>query len=220
MRKCSELILLPCAFALLTAERVEAAPVTWDFIATGCSNGPFNNGCVPAQTYPVELATLTLPGPNSSGTAVWNGITAPIYRGSGFSLDFSGSYLPITDTYPGHEFECGPGQLCSFDLSWSESGGQLDAVGLNVMGYNDTMSGNIAGNGSFGLTGGYVASDNIYYGAGDAFAGCTAGQCRISGYWVNDALVTAPEPRSVALLASAFGLWGLTGRRKVLHATT
>ena len=29
-----------CAFALLTAERVAAAPVIWDFIATSCSEVP------------------------------------------------------------------------------------------------------------------------------------------------------------------------------------
>ena len=40
MKKCSALIVLACVFALLTTERVAAAPVTWDFIATSCSNLP------------------------------------------------------------------------------------------------------------------------------------------------------------------------------------
>ena len=47
------------------------------------------------------------------------------------------------------------------------------------------------------------------------FSGCSLGVCNISGSWVNASLLSAPEPGSLALLASAFGLWGLTGRRKV-----
>ena len=73
MKKCSALVLLACAFALLTAERVAAAPVTWDFIATSCSG--------PAQ-YPQRRRLRTrrsttrwcsppspLTGPDSSGAA-------------------------------------------------------------------------------------------------------------------------------------------------------
>jgi hypothetical protein len=43
---------------------------------------------------------------------------------------------------------------------------------------------------------------------------CWARHQRSSGYWVDASLVTAPEPGSLALLASAFGAWGLTRRRR------
>jgi hypothetical protein len=73
MKKCSAFILLACVFGLLTTERVAAAPVTWDFVATSCTavipNPPF--GCVATQHYPALVATLTLAGPDSSGSAFW-----------------------------------------------------------------------------------------------------------------------------------------------------
>jgi hypothetical protein len=47
MNKCSAFI-LACAFGLLTAERVEASPVEWDFIAPSCVDGP----CAGAALYP------------------------------------------------------------------------------------------------------------------------------------------------------------------------
>ena len=70
MKKCSALTVLACVFALLTAERVAAAPVSWDFVATSCG------GCIPrlGQQYPFELASLTLSGPDSSGLASYNPI--------------------------------------------------------------------------------------------------------------------------------------------------
>jgi hypothetical protein len=210
MKKYSALILLPCAFALLTAERVEAAPVEWDFIATGCTSYYYDGGCISGQHYPVTLATFTLPGLDSSGTAVFNGGHGPAtYTGDSFVLDFSSDYHSLTSAFtqnPTPFGECFIHQICQFNISWSESGGQLDAVSLYVNAYNDTF-------GPFGLGGGVVASDNIYYGVGRAFAGCEGPPCQISGYWVNDALVTAPEPGTLALLASAFGAWGLAGRR-------
>jgi len=80
MKKCSALILLACAFALLTAERVAAAPVTWDFIATSCV-GPAQTlgagGCEPSPQYPLVLATLTLSGPDSSGEASYGPFGQP-----------------------------------------------------------------------------------------------------------------------------------------------
>jgi hypothetical protein len=223
MQKCSAFIVVACAFALLTTERVAAAPLTWDFIATGCSsNQQFANGflvvgCDPKQTYPVVVAALTLTGPDSSGSAIFNGGAGPaVYTGGSFSLDFSLNYQSITPAFvqnPTPFGECEvPHQICSFDLSWSESVGQLDAISIDVNAINDTFGG-------LGLAGGDVASDNVYIGAGGAFAGCVLGPCTLSGYWANASFVTAPEPGSLALLASAFGVWGLTGRRRVLRVT-
>jgi hypothetical protein len=66
-------VVLACIFGLLTTERVAAAPVTWNFEATSCAiiypALPFG-GCSPTQQYPALLATLTLDGPDSSGSAV------------------------------------------------------------------------------------------------------------------------------------------------------
>jgi hypothetical protein len=219
MNKCSALILLACIFALLMAEQVVAAPVTWDFVANSCTA---DGGCVSGQHYPAVLATLTLPGSDSSGSAVWSGTGPATYTGDSFSLDFSSGYHALTPAFtenapPFGECEV-PRQICQFDLSWSESAGQLDALSLYVNAFNDTF-GSGPGRSAFGLNGGEIASDNIYLGATGAFAGCSGPPCQISGYWVNASLLSAPEPGSLALLASAFGLWGLIGRRKVLHAT-
>src|SRR4051812_1929156 len=124
MQKCSAFILVACAFALLTTERVAAAPVTWEFIATGChsdqqhQNSFLVEGCVPTQTYPVTLATLTLPGPDSSGSAVWSGpfglgLGSPVYTGDSFSLDWALRYRPLTQAFVAPAFPCGgAGQIC------------------------------------------------------------------------------------------------------------
>jgi hypothetical protein len=211
MKKYSALILLPCAFALLTAERVGAAPVEWDFIATGCTS---DGGCVSGQHYSVTLATLTLPGLDSSGTATFNGGHGPAtYTGDSFVLDFSADYQPLTSSFvqnPTPFGECWFRQVCQFNISWSEVAGQLISP-LYVNAYNDTFGG-LGPAHTFGLTGIEVASDNVYRGAGGMFAGCSLFQCHISGFWVNDALVTAPEPGALALLASAFGVWALAVR--------
>jgi hypothetical protein len=76
MKKRSPLILLACAFALLPAERVAADPVTWDFIATSCGGAVANvrlgqYGCDSRQQYPFVLASLTLSGSDSSGSAAY-----------------------------------------------------------------------------------------------------------------------------------------------------
>jgi hypothetical protein len=211
MNKCSAFILPACVFALLTAERVAAAPVTWDFIATGCTYG----NCLSGQHYPVTLATLILPGPDSSGTAVFGGwgpgsVYPAQYTGDSFVLEWSDRpALTPAFTQNNEPFgECEHlGEMCQFDLSWSEHAGQLDALRLSVYGIEDSFlfpawPGSVV----------TVASDYIYRSGN--FAGCDyASQCQISGFWVNDALVTAPEPGSLALLAGAFGVWRLIGLR-------
>ena len=156
MNKCSALIWLACIFALLMAEHVVAAPVTWDFVANSCSTFS-GTGCDPKQQYPALIATLTLTGPDSSGSAVWAGTGPPAYAGDDFSLDFSSRYAPLTQTFAGNPTpfgECeGPRQICEFDLSWSETAGVLDAVDVLVNGFNDSLGEVGAPGGTFGLRG-------------------------------------------------------------------
>jgi hypothetical protein len=204
MRKCSALILLACAFALLTAERVAAAPVTWDFIATSCSlvaNIP--SDCNPAQQYPLVLATLTLTGPDSSGEA-----STGLFPTSGdpFAFDLVAAqglgtgrsmFSTADPTGPLVGFPPTP-WVVDYAIAWTEVAGVLTSVGVSL----DTIQDSLI---RFGLTGGLVASDfNL--------AGCDFATCQLNGFWT---LVTAPEPGTLALLASAFGVWGVTGRRRV-----
>ena len=215
MNKCSGLTLMACVFALLTAERVAASPITWDFYVTSCTDtGGYGRGCDPTRQYPALLATLTLTGPDSSGSAVWDGTTPAVYTGDSFAFDF-GIYRTISSGSTGslNNMACiGAHDICGFDLSWSETGGQLDAVSVDVNGFHDTIGDGYVPGGGFGLSGGLVASDN-------SIVGCVQSQCTVPGYWTDTPLVTAaPEPGDLALLASAFGVWGLTGRRRVLHA--
>jgi hypothetical protein len=223
MNKCSAFILLACALGLLTAERVEAAPVTWDFVANSCSTFS-GTGCDPKQQYPALIATLTLTGPDSSGSAVWGGDGPPAFTGDGFSLDFSSGYRPLTSAFAGNPTPFGeceaPREICSFDLSWSETAGVLGAVDILVNGFNDSLGEvGVGVGGTFGLTGGLIGTDDTYFGAFgpglaiNPFSGCSAGVCNVTGSWVNASLLTAPEPGSLALLAGAFGVWGLIGRR-------
>ena len=66
-----------------------SAPVIWSFYETGIvSCGLFSppTACVlPPQ--PFVLMTLTLPGPTSTGTAIWQGgPSLPVYTGDSFTL--------------------------------------------------------------------------------------------------------------------------------------
>jgi hypothetical protein len=208
MKKCSALTLLACVFALLTAERVAAAPVTWDFVATGCALG----GCVSGQAYPVTIATFTLPGPDSSGSATFGGFgpvsTYPAsYTGDSFILDYASIEPPLTPAFTQNNEPFGEcehmREICQFDLSWSETAGHLDALHIYVNTFQDSFLGTLGD--------ATVASDYFYLSG--AFAGCEAmSSCRLSGHWVDARL---PEPASLVLLASAFGVWGLNRRRQI-----
>jgi hypothetical protein len=92
------------------------------------------------------------------------------------------------------------GWVVDYGISWTEVAGVLTAVDISIDTIQDSLE-------QFGLTGGNVASDFT-------LAGCDELRpCQINGYWTDVPLVTAPEPGSLALLASAFGVWGLIGRR-------
>jgi hypothetical protein len=218
MKKCSALVLLACAFALLTAERAAAAPVTWDFIVTSCDGPAFTmagGGCNPAQQYPLVLATLTLDGPDSSGSANYPGGGGATASGDPFTFDLVGGGRPAQSAFsrdgPAGPPLSPPGVeppdywVVDYGISWTETGGALTFISVSM----DTIQDSIDRVPPFGLTGGFISTDFM-------LAGCEFGPpCQISGYWTDVSLVTAPEPGSLALLASAFGVWGVTGRRRV-----
>ncbi len=169
-------------------------------------------GCDAKQQHPALLAVLTLPGPDSSGSARWDGDPRipPVYTGDSFTFDFSARYQPLSPSFPG-DMECNGGAtICNFDLSWAETAGRLDAVSLYMNGFTDTID--------IGLSGGVIGTDDTFFGADNTFRGCITAACQVTGYWVNASLLTASEPGGLALLASAFGVRGLVRRRRELHA--
>jgi len=74
-----------------------AAPVTWSFFETGCTDQLHGGNCTPPQ--PFGLATLVLPGPTSAGSAFWQGDprVAPVYTGDSFAFTVP-SALPSVQT--------------------------------------------------------------------------------------------------------------------------
>jgi hypothetical protein len=191
---------------LTTPVAASAAPVTWSFhetAITSCNSAsPFS--CVlPPQ--PFILLTLTLPGPTSAGTAMWLGTgTVPVYAGDSFALTLPFS-RPLTPAFAGDASNPGGlschdgGTICDFNISWSETAGDLTAVGINVDAINDNIGG-FAGppHTFFGLTGGPLASDGT-------LGGCSNTQCTVAGFWQSD-LAAVPEPMSAVLLIT--GLLG------------
>jgi hypothetical protein len=204
MKKCSALVLLACAFALLTAERVAAAPVNWDFIATSCVSEPFSPpGCEAGQQYPLVLATLTLDGPDSSGSAQDGGpnfgdpfafnLVAAQGLGTGRSMVSTADPTGPLVGFPPTPW------VTDYNISWIETGGALTSIHVAM----DTIQDGV----SIGLTSAQIGTDF-------QLAGCDD-NCQLNGFWTDVSLVTAPEPGSLALLASAFGVWGLARRRRV-----
>ena len=209
MNKLAGLVISTIAFAAPIA--ADASPVTWSFYETGITscNSPSAFSCVlPPQ--PFVLMTLTLPGPTSTGTAIWQGSPSlPVYTGDSFALPLPFLTLhpaTLTPAFAGAASniggrDCldnfvGSGALCDFNISWAESAGVLTAISINVDAIDDSIGG-MAERGSFGLTGGPLASDFI-------LGGCSSTQCMVSGFWQSDLAV--PEPMSAVLLIT--GLLG------------
>ena len=84
--------------------------------------------------------------------------------------------------------------VTAFLLSWTETDGVLTSVRAGM----DTI-----------LTGVIIALTSAEVNTDDPLGGC-GNDCQLTGYWV-----IAPEPGSLVLLASAFGVWGVIGRRRV-----
>lgn len=216
MNKLVGLVISTIAFAAPIA--ADASPVTWSFYETGITscNSPLPFGCVlPPQ--PFVLMTLTLPGPTSAGTATWLGTgTQPVYTGDSFTLTVPFT-RPLTPAFAGDAsnpggIPCSNGfreTICDFNISWSETAGDLTSVGITFDAVNDNI-GEFAGigRGAFGLTGGPLASDGT-------LGGCTFTQCIVAGFWQSD-LAAVPEPMSAVLLIT--GLLGacIASRRQRL----
>jgi len=200
MNKLLRLVISAIAFAVPVA--AHATPVTWSFYETGivsCSQYSPPTACVlPPQ--PFVLMTLALPGPTSAGTAVWlanfgSGTgTQPVYTGDSFTLTVP--FYTLTPAFAGG-FACPlPHTICDFNISWSETAGDLTSVAINLDAFNDNIGG-MAIRGPFGLTGGPLASDGT-------LGGCSLTQCTVTGFWQSDLAV--PEPMSAVLLIT--GLLG------------
>jgi hypothetical protein len=153
--------------------------------------------------------TLTLPGPTSAGTATWLGTgTQPVYTGDRFTLTVPFT-RPVTPAFAGDAsnpggIPCSNGfreTICDFNISWSETAGDLTSVGINIDAVNDNIGrgAEIPFEGAFGLTGGPIASDGT-------LGGCSNTQCIVAGFWQSDLAVSVPEPMSAVLLIT--GLLG------------
>jgi PEP-CTERM motif len=187
-----------------------ATPVTWSFYETAITSCDNPGSCaLPPQPY--VLMTLALPGLTSNGTATWLGtVNQPVYTGDSFTLTTRASFMrPLTPAFmggasnPSRSACANGGDICDFNISWSETAGQLTAVDINIDLVSDNIGG-MAGRGACGLTGGPIASDGT-------LGGCGFTQCQIAGFWQSD--LSVPEPTSSALLASGlFGTW--LGRRR------
>ena len=68
----------------------------------------------------------------------------------------------------------GPPVICSFDISWSETAGDLTNISIALDAEHDNIGGLAGPPGVFGLTGGPIASDGT-------LGGCTITQCVVSG---------------------------------------
>jgi hypothetical protein len=215
MKKLIALALM-AAFAVPTL--ANAGPVTWSFYETSIDSCNSPNQCVlPPQ--PFVLMTLTLPGPTSSGTAVWNwvgGPSTPVHTGDSFALVLPLSMGPVILTpgfagnasNPGgldcHESISGRA-ICDFNISWSEAAGDLTSVNINVDAVYDSIGGLFL-HPSLGLAAGALASDFT-------IGGCTNTQCTVDGFWQSDLAV--PEPISVVMLLSGLlSAWLASGRLK------
>jgi hypothetical protein len=177
-----------------------AVPVTWSFHETSCVTEQ-GADCTPPQ--PFVFVTLTLPGTTSAGSAFWLGgdppSPPPVYTGDSFALAVPFLKRPLTPAFTGPSCES-DFQICDFDISWSETAGRLDAISINIDGFNDAI-GYLLDPDLFplGLVSGQIATMGL-------LGGCNllTSPCTIGGFWQSDLAVS--EPMSAVLLIA--GLLG------------
>lgn len=171
----------------------------WDFYETSITCG---GACVLSED---PIATLTLAGDGAgsaswaSGAPVLPGDPPPTRTGDDFSFA-AGAFAVSSDNLTGHAG--GPGTVRSYDLSWSEAAGVLDAFHVDFLTWGDE--------GHFGPTGGWIASDGY-------FGGCSMERCVVDLVAVDPPSyhhevyapppphhpVAVPEPMGAAFLVGA-----------------
>lgn len=180
------------SLAYLLPLEAQAAPVEWDFVD---------------DTSRITVASLTLTGPDSAGSAIWPINNAATYTGDSFAFNFdfphhqslTPAFNPTTDTC--YQQDLTPQdnyRLCEFSISWSESLSVLNAVDIRV----DSLYDGIRAD----LSTAIISSVPASYGP------CpTDNTCHLSGSWI-DAPPAVSEPNSFVLLGIAFGFLGLIKR--------
>jgi hypothetical protein len=167
-----------------------SATVTFDFFETGIT--ACNAASCQAPQHSSILMSLQLSGPTESGSAAYSLGAAPVVTDPNFAFSLS----PFFDAGPttvitAPDFGRNPvGFITSYDITWSDVGGQLTAVSVNYLDNLNQVGGSL---GVFGLTGGGIASDGF-------IGGCSLGRCTIVGSWQ---AVPVPEPASAWLLLTA-----------------
>jgi hypothetical protein len=208
-------------FAAFVALPMHAsATVTWTFYETSCSI--FSSGA-PCQTnfpvtFPYPIGSLTLSGPTSSGSASWmnnSGIgpfVPPVLTGDpDFSVVFATVQPIAPPTYGTNDIMChaAPAAICQYDITWSETNGNLDDVSIFIEAGAADIGGTFINGKPFGLTGGIIATDGI-------IDNCDDSQCQIGGFWQSNLAV--PEPMSASLLAIGLFSFALaTGPARALR---
>jgi hypothetical protein len=94
---------------------------------------------------------------------------APVYTGDSFAFTVPSalpSIQPLTPAFTGSSQCSGGHDICDFDISWSETAGQLTAVQITFDSFDDSID--------LGLTRGQTASDNV-------LGGCVTSQCAVAG---------------------------------------
>ena len=173
------------AFAFAAPIAADAAPVTWDFVETACSGCAYESALLPRP-----IASLTLPGPDSSGHRPFPANGLP---GDPFSFVF------LDDGKPAFSFQAGPccaTAVRSYDLAWNEVAGNLLSVSVNFVADVDIFA--PQDRVSLSMTSGTIYSR--FY-----LDGCVNAICDITGFWQSELVV--PEPMSAVLLLA--GLLGL-----------
>jgi hypothetical protein len=129
------------AGALITLGLPAHATIEWDFTPTAMTCGKFDNGRPLCKLTRLPVASLTLDGPDSTGTAFFDSYNPPVLTGDPFRFSLAGEAHAvgkehISSTEPiglGCEF-CASGDsnslipwdIVDYSLSWREVAGSLD----------------------------------------------------------------------------------------------
>ena len=178
-----------------------AAPVTWTFYQTSCTAAPESLASCgrigesgPISTPPTPVGTLTLPGPISSGSAIYNhNGTPPVLTGDGnnFSLffGFPPASMSALVLNPPTELSL---DSTFYNVRWDETPDDLTDVLVN---YENPF---FSGSADVGEFGGEVGSDG-------EVGSCIMGECMITGFW-STSIPSVPEPSSLKFLVAGLFL--------------